>query len=339
MKVREMALPRGDLVTRRLLETRRQFRQLWFKVWSGGFIIVLAGFALTWFLLEPAPPRTIVMAAGSTDGAYYGFARQYGKLLAHHGITLEIRSTAGSLENYQLLASDPDVHLAMVQGGTAPEATLRSNQVEAIASIYFEPVWIFYRSNEPYHDLRRLQNTIIAIGKNGSGTQSIAKILLAENGINLSDRSKIVPVGGKEAVRQLIKGQVDAAIFVISPTSPIIRNLLQEGQVRLMSLDRSAAYPHRHPFLCRVTLERGVLDLKNDLPRQDVQLIAPAANLVAAPDLHDSLVPLLLKVVSAVHTRGNTLVQAGQFPSPKLVEFPLNESARIYFESGPPFLQ
>jgi hypothetical protein len=72
---------------------------------------------------------------------------------------------------------------------------------------------------------------------------------------------------------------------------------------------------------------------------QDVRLIAPAANLVAAPGLHDSLVPLLLKVASAVHTKGNTLARAGQFPSTELVEFPLNESARIYFESGPPFLQ
>ncbi|MEO2047730.1 MAG: TAXI family TRAP transporter solute-binding subunit [Pirellulales bacterium] len=339
MKLRAMALPRRDLVTQRLLDTRRQFRHLWFKVWSGGFLVVVAGFALTWFLLEPAPPRTIVIAAGSQDGAYYRFAEQYAVLLAQHDITLEIQMTAGSLDNYRLLASDPAVDLAIVQGGTAPEVALPSNQIEAIASLYFEPVWVFYRSDEPYHDLRRLRGARIAIGKDGSGNQSVAKILLEENGIDLSDRTRIIPVGGKEAAHQLTDGQIDAAIFVISPTAPIVRQLLQDGQLRLMSLDRSEAYPHRHPFLCSVTLERGVIDLETDQPSHDVQLIAPVANLVAAPHLHDSLVPLLLKVVSAVHAKGNTLVRAGQFPTTEFVEFPLNESARIYFESGPPFLQ
>jgi uncharacterized protein len=344
IKAREMALPRGDLVTQRLWETRRQFRQLWFKVWSGGFLVVLIGFALTWFYLEPAPPRTIVIAAGPREGAYFEFARQYALQLEQHGITLEVRPTAGSLENYRLLVSDPEVHLALVQGGTAPKALLRSdqgqsNQIEAIASLYYEPVWIFYRADEIYHDLRRLHDAKIAIGEDGSGAQSIAKILLAENGIDLSDQSKIVPVGGKKAVQQLTDGDVDAAILVSSPTSPLIRNLLRNEQVRLMSLDRCEAYPRLHPYLSCVTLERGVIDLENDLPARDVRLIAPAANLVAAPDLHDSLVPLLLKVASACHAKGNSLVQAGLFPSTKQVEFPLNESARIYFESGPPFLQ
>jgi hypothetical protein len=340
-----MALPRSDLVTQRLLETRRQFRHLWFKVWSGGFLVVVAGFALTWFLLEPAPPRTIVIAAGSQEGAYYRFAEQYADLLAQYGITLEIEATAGSLDNYRLLASDPNVDLAMVQGGTALEVALPlnvalpMNQVEAIASLYFEPVWVFYRSDEPYHDLRRLRDAKIAIGEDGSGTQSVAKTLLEENGIDLSDRTRIFPVGGKEAAHQLTDGQIDAAIFVISPTSPIVRKLLLDGQLRLMSLDRSEAYPQRHPFLCCVTLERGVIDLETDMPSHDVQLIAPVANLVAAPHLHDSLVPLLLKVASAVHAKGSTLVRAGQFPTTEFVEFPLNESARIYFESGPPFLQ
>ena len=32
-------------------------------------------------------------------------------------------------------------------------------------------------------------------------------------------------------------------------------------------------------------------------------------------------------------------MRSGKFPSTDFVEFPLNESARLYFESGPPFLQ
>ncbi len=60
---------------------------------------------------------------------------------------------------------------------------------------------------------------------------------------------------------------------------------------------------------------------------------------MATPELHDALVPLLLRAAKQVHEQGDNLVRKGRFPSPEFVEAPLNESARRYFESGPPFLQ
>lgn len=127
------------LLSERLRETRSQLRGLWLKLWGGGFLVVAAGFAIAWFLMEPAPPHRIVIATGPEDGAYYGFAKQYAEHLARHGITLEVRPTAGSVENYQLLLSDPTVDLAIVQGGTAPEEVLASHEIESLASLYLEP--------------------------------------------------------------------------------------------------------------------------------------------------------------------------------------------------------
>ena len=110
-------------------------------------------------------------------------------------------------------------------------------------------------------------------------------------------------------------------------------------QIRLLCFDRHAAYARRHPFLSDVMLRRGVMDMADDLPDRDIPLVAPAANLVAAPALHDALVPVLLKVATRVHEQGDILVRKGSFPSPEFIETPLNESAHIYFDHGPPFLQ
>lgn len=334
-----MSLRHDSLLTKHFRETRGQVRGLLLKIWGGGFLIVLVGFALAWFFIQPAPPRTIVMATGSQEGAYFQFAEAYADYLQNHGITLELRPTVGSLQNYQLLQSDPQVDLAIVQGGTAPDGVRGAGDIESLASLYFEPVWVFYRGDETYSDLRELRDKKIAIGRAGSGTESMALMLLGENGIDDSSDSSFVQVGGLDAVRRLKLGQVDAVFFVTSPQSKLIRELVGIENIRLLNFDRHAAYARRHPFLTSVTLERGVIDLQQDFPRSDVLLIAPAANLVATSALHDALIPLLLRAATETHRRDGSLLQRGRLPSTEFVEFPLNESARMYFDDGPPFLQ
>jgi len=334
-----MNLRRDSLLTEHFRETRRQVRGLLLKIWGGGFLIVLIGFALAWFFIQPAPPRTIVMATGSQEGAYFRFAKDYANYLRNQGVTLELRPTNGSLENYRLLQSDPQVDLAIVQGGTAPEDVRDASNIESLASLYFEPVWVFYRSNETYSDLRDLRDKRIAIGLAGSGTDSMASLLLGENGIDASSGATLVRSGGLDAARQLKLGEVDAALFVTSPHSELIRELIGMEDVRLLNFDRHAAYVRRHPFLTSVTLERGVIDLQRDFPRSDVLLVAPAANLVATSELHDALIPLLLRAATETHRRDGSLLQRGRLPSTEFIEFPLNESARRYFNDGPPFLQ
>jgi TRAP-type uncharacterized transport system substrate-binding protein len=72
-----------------------------------GAILLIA--ALGWALatvLKPAIQRTIVITTGANNGIYRGFADRYAPLLKRDGITLDIRSSSGSIENYQRL-KDP----------------------------------------------------------------------------------------------------------------------------------------------------------------------------------------------------------------------------------------
>ena len=92
------------------------------------------------------PPNHIVIATGGKTGAYYQFAQKYAEELRKQGVTLEVRETAGSVENLELLLDDDnsDVGIAIVQSGVAsPE---QRNHFYALGSLYREPLWVFHRS-------------------------------------------------------------------------------------------------------------------------------------------------------------------------------------------------
>jgi TRAP-type uncharacterized transport system substrate-binding protein len=277
----------------------------------------------------------LVIATGRSDGAYFRFAQLYQQMLARDGVSLEIRSTAGSVENRDLLASEgEDVSLAIIQGGVPDD----SAGLESLASLYLEPVWVFYRGGKRLDRLTDLRGKRIAVDRPGSGTRALAVRLLRENDLATEPQgpsaTKLVDLGGKQASRALQKGEIDAAFFVISPQSPIVRGLLEAEDVRLLSFQRAAAYQKRHPFLSSVTLSEGTLDLKNNVPSRDVVLLAPAANLVAKKGLHEALVPLILDVVTRVHEQGGFMEAPGSFPTLRHCEYPVNVDARRYFKSG-----
>jgi TRAP transporter TAXI family solute receptor len=334
-----MAAERTTSLLERYWDTQRNLKRWWLRLWGSGLLLVLVVFAVAWYFVEPAPSKRIVIAVGAKDGAYWQFAQRYAEFFKQYDIELELRKTGGSLENYQLLVAENDIHVAIVQGGSVPEQIRESNQLESIASLYLEPVWVFYRGDTLITELRQLKGKTIAVGRKNSGTQALSRLLLKENGVEPTQKGRFIDIGGEDAKAQLQAGKIDAAFFVTSPQSRIIHDLILTDDVKLLSFERHEAYPQRFPFLSDVVLQRGVVDLSKNLPEENVHLVSPAANLVASHELHDSLIPLFIKAATLTHERGERLTRSEKFPSTEFVEFPLNESARLYFESGPPFLQ
>ena len=304
-----------SLLKQHLLDTRRHVRRLLFRIWGGGFFFVVVGFAIAWFFIQPAPPKRIVIATGPTDGAYFEFAQMYSDYLAPQGIELELRETAGTIENYELLLNDKDVDLAIVQGGVASEEFVENNALETLGSLFFEPVWVFYRADKSIADLRDLDDLRIAIGVKNSGTAAISELLLAQNGLGEEDGVEFVYLGGHQAADELIAGSVDAAIFVLSPKSELVSELVPREDIKLLDFSRADAYVRRYPFFTSLILERGVLDMEGDYPREDLHLIAPAANMVATESLHEALVPMMLKAATESHRHVTHYFEPGRLPS------------------------
>ena len=286
--------------------------------------------------VDPAPPREIVLATGEIDGAYQSFGEQYANVLRRHGILVQLKTTAGSVENLELLAADTGVHLAFVQSGLAE--SFAAPGVMALGSLYFEPLWLFLRDGLQAEHLGDLAGARITLGPEGSGTRAIGMSLLSANGVDASN-ARLLDLAHADAIAALANGDVDAAFVVASPESDVIRRLIRQTGVSLYDFDRAGAYARLYPFLSPVSLPEGVMDLALNLPPTDVTTIAPTAMLATREDLHPALVDLLLIAAREIHGHSSSLSDQGQFPTAQYADLPISEEATRHYRYGPPFLQ
>lgn len=314
---------------------------VWFWVIGSCLAVFLATYMI---FVEPPPPRKIVIASGSQKGAYYHYARQYAQELQKEGLSVEVRETAGSVENLRLLGdASSGVGVAIVQSGVA-SLEQRVN-LQALGSLYREPLWVFHRGDQEVGRLSQFAGQRIGVGPLGSGTFAIAEQLLAANGLietgsrKENARAVLVHEDVTIAARDLKEGKLDAAFFVAAFEADYIQDLLSDRRVRLLNFDQHEAYHRRFRFLSPVSVPAGLVDLGRNVPSQNISLLAPTAMLVVRKDLHPALVPLLLSAATRIHGKGDEVSEPGEFPSVSYCDFPLSEDARHFYRSGPPVLQ
>jgi TRAP transporter TAXI family solute receptor len=301
-------------------------------------VVVGAAFMIAYRFVRPAPPNHFVISTGDESGAYHLFAKRYKELLAHEKINVELRTSSGSVENLNRL-SDPEAgyDVALIQSGiiTVDE---ENSPARSLGALYYEPLWVFYRSPVELTRLTQLASQRIAAGPEGSGTRVLAINMLKATGAD-KPPLKLLPLGGTAAADALIAGQIDSALFVAAPDAPIVQRLLKAPGVRLMNMAHADALAQRYGYLSAVTLLRGTVDLAADIPPANVKMVAVTAHLVARDDFHPALVSVLLQAASKVHNGSGVFHKAGEFPAARAGDFPVSEDAVRYYKSGPPFLQ
>ncbi len=307
------------------------------KIFGPAILVTIVGFIIAWQYVAPAPPRTITMATGSPAGAYFASGKAYREILAKDGVALELKNTSGSVENLRLLESTEDgADVAFVQGGLNPLDD--KDNLVALGSLFFEPMWVFLRTGVSVEKLSDLQRLRIAVGPEGSGSKVLALLMLNLNGITEAN-ARIFSYDSQKAADLLVDGQIDAAFFVASHRSKYILQLFTSRSVELLGIDRAEAYAIRYPFLHVLKLPEGVIDFKENIPSRDLMLVAPTAQLVARADLHPALIHLLLQAAEQIHHKGGGFEKEGQFPAPRHIDFTLSKEAARYYKSGPAFLQ
>jgi len=299
--------------------------------------LIITMFLVASMFVQPTPPKLLYMTTGSESGAYHGYAKQYKEILARHGITLELQTSTGALENIQRLKGDNShISIGFIQGGVA--AVEDSKNLMSIGSMYYEPLWVFYKSKNIIDQVAKLRGKKLAVGSEGSGTRKLVFQILAVNDLG-NNNVNLASLGGDDAVEALRQDKVDATFIIAGADSSAVHKLLSMDGVRLMHFSQADAYVKRIPFLSKVILPRGAVDLVHDIPSSDVTLIAAPANLVARSDIHPALVSLLAQAAFEVHSKAGMFQQAGEFPSYKDLTFEVSKTAERYYKSGPPFLQ
>lgn len=300
-------------------------------------LIAIAAFWIAYQFVQPAPPKTLTMTTGAQGGAYRAYADRYRQILARYDIDLRLRPSSGSLENLQRLQhADSDVDVGLIQSGVLGGAD--PGGLVSLGSLYYEPLWVFYRDKAKLDRLSQLQGRRISIGPEGSGVRKLAlQLLTANDATEQPTVLRELPIS--EAADALLGREIDGLFIIAGPDSPVVQKLLRADGVRLMHFSQATAYTRLFPFLASVVLPQGAIDLARNIPDRDTTLLAPTATLVARDDLHPALAILLVQAATEVHGHAGLFQRAGEFPAPLTSDFPLSEEARRYYQSGPSFLQ
>ncbi|MEP7328757.1 MAG: TAXI family TRAP transporter solute-binding subunit [Betaproteobacteria bacterium] len=301
---------------------------------------LLAGLAiwLTVSLVNPGPPRTVVLASGPETGLYHQYAQRYKTILAKVGIRVVERMTEGADENLKLLL-DPHakVDIAFMQGGVVTASGADVGHIEMLANLYYEPLWMFMHNEHPFVHVNQLVGKRIAVGLPGTGARALATMLMKANGVDERD-ADLRPIGGDEAVLALQKKEIDVAFFVGGATSAAVQKAMRDPALELVSMDRAEAYQRRYPFLTRLTLPTGTIDLALNIPNINVELVGTKAMLVARSNLHPALISVLIDAAREVHSGQGVFEAAGEFPGTAPVDLPVSADADQHRRFGPTFL-
>jgi TRAP-type uncharacterized transport system substrate-binding protein len=248
-----------------------------------GYGRILAGLAtlaliigISWIALEyfvPSPPFRVAIATGRKGTTFEYFGERYRARFARAGVELNVRQTAGALENLKLLR-DPNsgVQIAFSTGGFSDSA--QAPDLRSTGLIFNVPFWIFYPSSESLDSLTQLKGKRIAVGPDGSGARYLSERILGRANID-AKTAILLPLAGDAAVEALKKGTADAALLVGGSDAPSVESLLNDPNVRLMNFSSADAFTRVFPDLVRLELPKGVVQLDPPNPPDDITLVGP----------------------------------------------------------------
>ncbi len=302
-------------------------------------LMVSAVIVAAYYWVDPAPGRTLDFSAGEDNTAYQDFATKYAAELAKNQITLRIHKSQGSQENLHHI-SDPDssIDIGFVQSGSTNQADAEAKGLVSLGSLFYEPIWIFYKSKKDFASLEELKGKRVNVGPDGYGVRGLFQQILSVNNLEESD-IQIQQLESTPAAVAFIDGKLDVLVMSSASDSLLVQMLLQTPGVKLFDFVQAEAYTRRFPYLSHVVLPRGIVDLGRDIPARDYHLISPTATLVAHESLHPALISLFLQAAKKIHGGANWFSHQGEFPSDRYTEIAVEKQAEKFYKNGPPFLQ
>jgi TRAP-type uncharacterized transport system substrate-binding protein len=317
-----------------LLKSSR--RRLIFLVVAVAAFIALATW-LAFALLRPMPQRTVAMATYPEGSLNAELVKRYREILARDGIDLKPEPSAGAVEAIaRLKDSKSETSIALIPGGLITGQD--SPQLVSLGTLFYQPLWIFSRHRPVQHhgQPRRFR---ISVGPEGSSSHALSLRFLGRAGIIDQKSTDLLSLTPSDSAEKLIRGEIDMAIFLDGWESPAVQQLINSKEVKLESVARADAFVALHPYLNKLVLPAGVVEMVEPRPSTDVVLIAPKSSLVVRKDLHPAIQYLLLEAAVEIHSTPKMFQSAGQFPAAESIDLPLSPYALEFYKAGPPFLQ
>jgi hypothetical protein len=213
----------------------------------------------------------------------------------------------------------------------------RMTGIVSLGSIQFSPLWLFYRG-EDLSDDKNLANYRIAVGAKGTSSQKLFKKILELHGSRY-DEERYFELPYMEAEKRLQEGSIDGMFVVDTIDSPLVQGLLKNPAIHIYDYRLADAYEKLLPFLSKLTIPRGALNIKSIYPSNNIDLISTTVTLLVEENVHPVVQWIFLDAVRTISkNRQQFFADPGYFPVYLDQSFPLSEIASRYYATGLPFL-
>ena len=156
------------------------------------------------------------MATGAEGGAYHEIGKRYQEILARSGVRLRLVPTGGAVENLALLRNPRSgVSVALLQGGTTNEKRMRRKS-SSLGTVFYEPLWLFYRSELPRQGPRRPARPENLDRRRGQRNARAWRSNCSSGAASTAIAAELLGYSAQTAAEKLLAGEIDAAIMLIS---------------------------------------------------------------------------------------------------------------------------
>lgn len=316
-------------------------RQGWLKIirFYGVITFIVLGLVISLAIyIQPFPPKTAMLAVGQEGSSYQAISERFRLFFKANRIDLELVPTSGLGEGLQNLDSDnSEVSASFMTAGVA-FAKEYPNLV-SLGSMQYAPIWIFYRgptirTNDPFE---YFSNKKINIGPSQNVTNQLFKRLYKLNQTVEPEGKNFSELAFKESANQLIAGKLDAVFIVDNYQSETIQKLLHAKDIKIMHFPLADAYLKKLPFLHKLVIPKGSINLDSVYPSEDITILASTTTLLIEKNMYPAVQWAYLLAAQDFGSSSNTFfATAGYFPKNLDQDFPLSPIAKRFYAHGSP---
>jgi len=281
------------------------------------------------------PPSHVTIATGPIGGSYYESAEKYQRALKMAGVTVNLHPVPNSLDiAKEVNRGTNDIEIGFVAQALNPENYRHTLSLGAIEQ---QPLFIFVaKSLGTIGTPAGLRGRRLVMPPLRSASSEAALSLLAHYGVTPANTA-ITNMPIAQAVTALAQGHFAAGFFMLDPQDGFIGTLASDPELQLLDLHDTQTISRLDPSLHPVTLLHGIFDLENNIPPQDVDMVAANITVVTRKHVPQAIIYLLLQAMANAH-RGSSLINdAGTFPNLVDVALPPDPLAVDFEKNGLPW--
>lgn len=303
-------------------------------------VVALIGLMALLMWVRPLPPARVTLAVGPENSALARLGERYVAPFAQAGVKLNLVYTdhaglASAIAAQQASAQGGQVQAAFLIAGM--QASHRLPDLVSLGSVEYAPMWVFYRGQvEPGADFfQAFANGRFRIGLAGPVSRALIEQMAALRGFTISAQTGFESVADRQMVQRFIAGQIDVIVIVDGYDSHYVQQLAAVSDARLFDMGLAAAFERLLPFLERVVVPRGSLDMVNIQPVTDVTILASTVSLLVDKELHPAVQQLFLTATAGLDELTEPFfAQRGAFPAYLDPQIPLSPVARRFYAEG-----